>query len=485
MKLYLRLILSGALLLALTAVFAACSAGSPTEAAPVVEATEAVVEEIPAPTESAPVLEIVGPGQTISLTMEELKALPVTEGYAGIKSSTGKITPPVPFKGVALKDLAELTGGMDETTGFNVVAEDGYSITFSFDQIQNGSFIAYDPATGNELKNPVELTAILAYEANGKSFDPKEDGTLRLAIISPELNQVTDGHWSVKWVNKLEAKSLGEEWVLHALGGIDKTIDRASIESCGAPQCHGTAWTDDKAQQWVGVPLWLLVGSVDDEVEHEGPAFNDALADAGYTVDVIAGDGYTVTFDAARIKRNDNIIAAYKVNENPLPDEYFPLRLVGTDLQKNETIGMVAEIKVGVEPVAVAEESTEAVVPPAEVTGSLVIVGAVSQPMGFMEADLRAMEVLTINAEHPKNGKQDFEGVSLNALLDLAGVTEGATTLAITASDGYSTEISLDEVRACTDCLLGFTNTLEKFKMVMPNLPSGAWVKDVVKLEVK
>jgi len=95
------------------------------------------------------------------------------------------------------------------------------------------------------------------------------------------------------------------------------------------------------------------------------------------------------------------------------------------------------------------------------------------------------MEVLTINAEHPKNGKQDFEGVSLNALLDLAGVTEGATTLVITASDGYSTEVSLDEVRACTDCLLGFTNTLEKFKKVMPNLPCGAWVKDVVKLEVK
>ena len=36
-----------------------------------------------------------------------------TEGYGGIKSSTGKITPPVMFKGVALKDLA-LMAGMDE-----------------------------------------------------------------------------------------------------------------------------------------------------------------------------------------------------------------------------------------------------------------------------------------------------------------------------------------------------------------------------------
>ncbi|MEW6406659.1 MAG: molybdopterin-dependent oxidoreductase, partial [Chloroflexota bacterium] len=371
MKLHVRLIVSGALLLALALTFAACSTA--TEVVPTPAPTE-VPTDTPVPTQPAkPVLEIVGLTETRSLTMDDLTALPVTEGYAGIKSSTGKITPPVSFKGVALKDLAEYIGGMDETTGFNVVAEDGYGITFSFDQLQNGSFIAYDPATGAELKNSVPLTAILAYEIDGQPLDPKQDGTLRLAIVSPELNQVTDGHWSVKWVNRLEVKSLGEEWVLQLDGGISKPTDRASIESCGAPQCHGFTWTDEKAQQWVGVPLWLFVGSVDDEIEHEGPAFNDALAEAGYSVDVIAGDGYTVTFDAARVARNDDIIVAYKVNENQLPDEYFPLRLVGPDLAKNEMIGMIAQISVGVEPIpataipTATEAPTEA---PSSATGS-------------------------------------------------------------------------------------------------------------------
>jgi DMSO/TMAO reductase YedYZ molybdopterin-dependent catalytic subunit len=108
MKLSLRLILSGALLLALALTFAACSGGTQVEPSPIAEATEAVVEASPAPTEAAvPVLEIIGLSETKSLTMDEIKALPVTEGYAGIKSSTGKITPPVMFKGVALKDLAE------------------------------------------------------------------------------------------------------------------------------------------------------------------------------------------------------------------------------------------------------------------------------------------------------------------------------------------------------------------------------------------
>jgi hypothetical protein len=489
MKLYLRLILSGALFLALALTFAACSGGTQVESSPVAEATEAVVVEAsPVATEPAiPVLEIAGEAEVKSLSMEELKALPTTEGYAGIKSSTGKITPPVMMKGVALKDLAELIGGMDETNGFNVVAEDGYSITYSYDQLQNGSFIAYDPATGAELKNPVELTAILAYEADGKPFDPKQDGALRLAIVSADLTQVTDGHWAVKWVNKLEVKNLGAEWALQLDGAISKPTDRVSIESCGAPQCHGASWVDDKGQEWAGVPLYYFVGSVDDEIEHEGPAFNRTLADVGYSVDVIAADGYTVTFDAARVQYNKDIIVAYKVNENQLPDDFFPLRLVGDDLEKSEMAGMIAQIKVGLEPLPIIEPAaTEApAAPAAAATGSLVITGLVNQEIGFMEADLRALEVLTINAEHPKNGKQDFDGVSLNALLDMAGVKDGAKTLFVTAADGYTSEISLSDVRACTDCLLGFTNTAEQFKLVMPNLPSNTWAKDVIKIEMK
>ena len=489
------LIFAGVLILTLAFVFSACGPQAPITPAVVEEPTEAE-PEAPAETEppaedSTVVLEIVGPATNLSYTMAELMELPATEGYAGIKSSTGKISPPITFKGVALKDLAELVGGMDETTGFNVVAEDGYSITFSYDQINNGTFIAYDPATGDELKNPVELVPILAYEMDGQPLDPKEEGTLRLAIVSDTLNQVTDGHWSVKWVNRLEAKSLGEEWVLKAQGALMEDIDRASVESCGAPQCHGASWTDDKAQEWVGVPLWLFVGAVDDEITHEGPAFNDELVDSNYSIEVIASDGYTVTFEAARVARNNNIIVAYKVNDNPLVDKYFPLRLVGSDLEKSEMAGGVVELKVDLEPLPAPEEpaseesATESGEPQMEAEGSLVVIGLVDQALGFMEADLRAMDVMQITAEHPKSGSADYEGVSLNALLDMAGVQDGATTLVITAADGYAAEVSLDEVRACENCLVGFTNTAEKLKMVMPDLPSSAWVKDVVSLEVK
>ncbi len=97
---------------------------APVEEPPVAEPT-ALMEEptavpeptaIPEPTEEVsqePILELIGPDSTISFSMADLKALPATEGMAGIKSSTGKITLPNKFKGVALQDLADLVGGAE------------------------------------------------------------------------------------------------------------------------------------------------------------------------------------------------------------------------------------------------------------------------------------------------------------------------------------------------------------------------------------
>ena len=469
----------------LVGVLAACATPEPTSTP--IPPANTPVPPTSTPVQEAPALEIIGvDGSTKTLTLDELRALPATEGQAGIKSSTGAISGPDAFKGVALKDLVAGMG-FDESMGVNVLAEDGYGITFSYDQAVNGAFISYDPGTGDEKKSPDPLTAILAYEFNGQPLDPTRDGILRLVIVSEKNNQVTDGHWAVKWVTTLELKSLSKEWTLHLEGALTEDMDRATFESGAAPNCHAVSWTDDHAQEWAGIPLWLLVGRVDDEIRHDGPAFNDALADVGYTVDVIAEDGYSVTFDSARIKRNDNIVLAFKVNDNPLPDKYFPLRLVGSDLANNEMVGLVAQIVLHLDGVVAPEPTPEPTPTPAPVTveGDLVVVGRVDQPLGLSEDDLRAMEVVQITAEHPKTGQQDYEGVRLNNLLDQAGVQDGANKIVITAADGFSAEVFLDEVRACADCLLGFTNTPGKFKVVMPGLPSSVWVKDVVQIEVQ
>lgn len=475
------------------------AAGDEPTAAPTAEPT-AVPTSIPTeeptavPTEEevqTPVLELVTPSGSQFFTMADLEKLPVSQGMAGMKSSTGKITPPMLFTGISLKDLAEIAGGIDESMGVNLVASDGYSISYSYDQIMNGTYIAYDPATGDELRNPVALDAILAYKQEGEPLDTVQDGNLRVAIISEDGNQVTDGHWAVKWVEKVEIRSTVQDWVLSLKGAIDGEIDRASFESCVG--CHPAVWTDDLGQEWQGTELWRLMGYVDDAVKHEGYSYDVKLAKSGYDVKLIAADGFEAVVNSNDADRNHEWVVAMLVDGVSLDEKNFPLKLVGTDLTKKQMVGAITKIELGI-PAIDAGEAVAAVTPePEPETAAAIdlegaefaIVGMVDTETGFTEDTLRALDVVTINAEHPKNGPQDFEGVLLSRLFEMAGIKSGATTLVISAADGFSTEVALADVQACPNCMLGFTNTVGKFKMVMPDLPSNTWVKDVVKIEVK
>jgi DMSO/TMAO reductase YedYZ molybdopterin-dependent catalytic subunit len=412
--------------------------------------------------------------------MVQLKALPVTEGQGGIKSSTGAITIPEPFKGVALKDLVAALGvPFDSSMGVVITAEDGYSMTFSYDQVMSGAFTAYDPAMGNELTEHDPLTAIIAYEHNGEPLNSAEEGTLRLVVVSATNNQVVDGHWSVKWVNKIEVKPVGQSWTLDLQGAISSPVTRDSFLSCGSPSCHGTSWQDQNGQTWVGVPLWLLVGEVDDADSHTENAFNHTLADAGYTIDVVGGDGYTVTLDSQTIKENNEILVAFIVNDGELPQKYFPLRLVGNGLQNGQMVGQIARIIVNVPTAA-----TPTVAGAPENSGTVTISGMVNQTLTVTDAELRAMEIVTINAEG-KDGPQDFQGVLLNPLLDKAGIKDGAATLTLTASDNYSAEVNLSDVRDCPKALLAFMETPGTYMIVLPDQPTSTWVKNIISIEVK
>ena len=473
----------------------------PVVEAPVVEPvaeepTQVIVEPtaVPEPTEEVsqePVLELIGPNGTMTFTMSELQALPVTEGMAGIKSSTGKITLPAKFKGVSLQDLAELMGGLTDTMGINIVAEDGYSLSFSYDQIMNGTYIAYNPVSGDELNYTDPLIAMIAYELNGNPLNKDMDGTLRLVIVSEKDNQVTDGHWSIKWVSKMEVRPMIVDWNLEVNGAIDTVIDRASYESCVS--CHEATWTDDVGQVWKGVELWRLMGFADDENKHEGWSYDVKLAKAGYDVTIVAMDGFSTTVWSDDADRNHDWIVAMLVDDMPLDEKNFPLRFVGVGLEKKQMVGSIATIELSLpklSEIAATEETTtateEVAAEPVDLSAfKFALTGLVDTPTGFNEEDLRALEVVTISAEHPKSGTADFEGVRLSELFDLVGIKSGATTLVITADDGFSSQVALAEVRACADCLLGFTETANEFKMVMPGLPSNTWVKGVVSLEVQ
>jgi DMSO/TMAO reductase YedYZ molybdopterin-dependent catalytic subunit len=290
-------------------------------------------------------LEIVSGEQSVTLTWEDIQALPAYEGMGGLISSVGKVTPPAKYKGVTLEDLCGLVGGITEENSVTITAKDGYAMTFSYEQIATGDFPTYDPSTGDETPFDGKLWVVVAYKREGAFIPADGDGPLRLALLgSPKL--VTDGHWWIKWVEKIEIKQSLENWTLHLEGAITQDIDRGTFETGAAPSCHGKNWTDADGQTWTGIPLWLLVGRVDDDNIHEEGAFNEELAAAGYEVKVTAADGYSVSFDSATIARNDDIMVAYLLDDEPLPEDYWPLRLVGPEIGPSMWVSSITTIEV-------------------------------------------------------------------------------------------------------------------------------------------
>jgi DMSO/TMAO reductase YedYZ molybdopterin-dependent catalytic subunit len=289
-------------------------------------------------------LTIVCGEETVTLGSEDIQNQPAYQGVGGRISSVGHVTPPTAFRGMTLEDLCGLVGGLTEENSVVVTAGDGYAMTFSYDQIVRGNFPTYDPVTGEERDFAGKLSIVVAYEEEGVPIPADADGPLRLALLgSPQL--VTDGHWWVKWVERVEVRQSLEDWTLHLEGAITEEMDRNTFETGAALGCHGTSWTDDDGRTWTGIPLWLLAGRVDDDNRHESGAFDDDLAAQGYQISVVAGDAYSVTLESTDIARDDGIILVYLLDEEPLGEDHWPLRLVGASLPKSSWVGAVASVE--------------------------------------------------------------------------------------------------------------------------------------------
>jgi len=120
----------------------------------------------------------------------------------------------------------------------------------------------------------------------------------------------------------------------------------------------------------------------------------------------------------------------------------------------------------------------------AEGTGGLEVKGTVDVPSTLTVADIEGMDLVTITAEHPKLGTQEYTGVLLTDLFAVLGVQSVATMLTMAASDGYMAEVALSEISASADALLAVSDD-GTLNVVIPGVETKAWVKDVVSMEFK
>ncbi len=140
------------------------------------------------------------------------------------------------------------------------------------------------------------------------------------------------------------------DWNLKLVGVVNETVTKAEFEN-GVACGHYANWTNSETGEfWEGMPLWYLVGRVDDEIQHGSGAFNDSLAAEGYSVKVIAGDGWSTSLASADIARNDGYIVANKLNGSALPNQTpsgkpcWPLHLKGANVTGGQQVGNIVEI---------------------------------------------------------------------------------------------------------------------------------------------
>jgi DMSO/TMAO reductase YedYZ molybdopterin-dependent catalytic subunit len=226
----------------------------------------------------------------------------------------------------------------DQHYEVNVIAGDEWTATLdSADIARNDGYIVANTLNGEEL--PLETES-------GKPCWP-------LYLKGPEVT----GGQQVGNIVRIELSGLpepSEGWTLELLGDIGDTITQAEFEAGLAclSSGHYREWTDIDENVWSGVPLWVLLGVVDDIETGNHWTFNDDVAAAGYTIDVIASDNYTKSFTSAAVARSDNYIVANRMNGEELSDPSWPLRLVGDGVTKEDgslggsAVGNIVKIEI-------------------------------------------------------------------------------------------------------------------------------------------
>ena len=317
-------------------------------------------------------------GQQKTIGPQDLSELTVVEEVGGLMTSAGSINGPYTYAGVLLSDVLDLVGGVTEENSLRVTASDGYAMVFTWEEL-SGNFVTFSAATGDEVEATKPLTTVLAYFEDGEPLITGH-GPIRLVILGEE-GLISEGHYWIKQVSKIEVIPAIREYTLKLTGEISEVMDRATFES-GA-KCpdttpnHRGVYEDEDGGIWTGIPVWLLVGRIDDTITHTANAYNRELADVNaYTVQIVAGDGYTVELNSSYVKLNQNIILANELNGQVLPDKYWPLRLVGSDLSKGQMTRNVAEIKL-----VFNENVTVPVLEPDVPDFELTLVGATTEVM--------------------------------------------------------------------------------------------------------
>ena len=362
-----------------------------------------------------------------------------------------------------------------EGYSIKVTSEDGYSINFeSADISESNGFIMANTLNASDLP---------------QTIGEKEKPCYPLRMVGTDVGagQLIGAIASVELVGLPEQS---EGWSIAVNGIIGDKVSQAEFEQ---GVCHRETYTDPDGNEWSGVPLWIIV-AVSDNIESTNHwTFSDTAAANGYTVKIIASDGFSREFASADIARNDNYILADKCNGEPLSKTgdkpAYPVRLVGSALWSEDKGGFSGS--------AIGQVTTIDLVglipePPAAGSWNLICEGKIDAVITqqFFEQGLACYHESTWTDGEGNIWSgvplYDFCGwvddrVSHGSSGFNRGLAEIGYKVIITASDGYSKELESSLILESKDNYSMKIIVANKFNgQALEQPPDGSWPLRVV-----
>ncbi len=283
-----------------------------------------------------------------TLSYSQLLFLPKLSGTGSYLKTTGAIEGPFDLEGVDIVKTLELLFNTSEDFSIEVVATDGYKMTYTKDQVFGKvPMFNSDGVPSGYGAYEVNLSLVLAYNENGNPLD--HGGPFRMVYLGDEA--ITDGHFWTKYVKTIKIIPGIPEWSI-SLSGLTETnlgLDEFdSLVYCN-DKVHTLNYTYVDADEGVilyeGFPLWIALSMVDGGLNEAGHyLFNDDLAQLGYQVQITDFEGTNHIFESTQVARNDSFILTHVKNGMRLPEEEFPVRLLIDGLSENYWVNRVASI---------------------------------------------------------------------------------------------------------------------------------------------
>ncbi len=97
--------------------------------------------------------------------------------------------------------------------------------------------------------------------------------------------------------------------------------------------------------------------------------------------------------------------------------------------------------------------------------------------------ELKALPLTNTDYTNKDGETTTYSGVTFTALFEAAGVGD-YSTVTLMAADGYTSDVSKNELSACTMCIVAIEEN-GSLRSVMPDLSGKQNVKDLVEIQVK